>query len=140
MAGPGMIKRETILAHRRVLNKMDYEPSRDTIRMLCDGALELLDALEGGPDTQAQRAVLAERERQVKLAVADLQALLVEIQENVPPDVEPAVVEGGPLLRDLAKARFTADLIVEMLKAKGPKWQNEWSWYTPRIEEEFSDE
>ena len=135
-----MIKRETIMAHRRVLNKMDYHPSTDTIRMLCDGALELLDALEGGPSIQARRAELTERERQVKLALTDLNVLLAEIQVAIPPDIEPAVVEAEPLLRDLSKARLMADLIIEMVKAKGPKWHREWSWYTPRIEEEFSEE
>ena len=125
------IKRQTITDIRRVVNKFDYHPTRETIRMLCDGALELLDLVEGGPGVQQQRAELAERERQVGLALTDLQNWADEAWVL-------ANREGNPfVMRGAAKVRYGIDLVRTMLKAKGPKWKREWSWYLPRIEEEF---
>lgn len=126
----------------RLRQGCDWSDPNETSQLmhsLIDSHLEVLDQLEGGQSTQEQRADLKERERQVKLALTDLRIMVCEIQDNVPGDLVPAVVEGEPLLHDLSKAVFTIDLIDEMLRAKGPKWKNEWQWYAPRIEEEFSE-
>jgi hypothetical protein len=128
-----MIKRETLMAHRRVINKMDYTPTRDTIRMLCDGALELLDALEGGPDVQQQRAELKERERQIALALDDLHAWAREAYTATYADGNLNTVD------TVAKVRVGIEKVKEMLRAKGPRWKNEWSWWRPQIDEEFDD-
>lgn len=128
------IKRETIMAHRRVVNKMDYRPTAETVRMLCDGALELLDELEGGPGVQALREEQRERERQVALALEDLNVWAREAYEATYSDGNLQTID------KVAKVRVGIELVREMLKAKGPKWRREWSWYTPRIEEEFDEE
>jgi len=128
-----MIKRETIMAHRRVVNKMDYRPTAETVRMLCDGALELLDALEGGPTVQKQRAEIKERERQVGLALADLHGWATDLQTLVDELADPYATAGT------GKVRHGIYVVQQMLKARGPKWKNEWSWWKPQIDEEFGE-
>ena len=112
------IKRETIMNHRRVVNKMDYVPTAETIRMLCDGALDLLDKVDGG---QAQRDWEQERyelDKQVQLALFDMRTAL--------------------LVHDVKKALYITECIQEMVHAK-LRNRRRWEWYQPRIEEEFSD-
>lgn len=124
----------------RLRQGIDWSDPNETSQLchsLVDSNLEALGELEGGQSTQEQRADLAERERQVKLALVDVRVQVGEILDNVPADLRPAVVEGQELVIDLQKLLYTVDLIEEMLKAKGPKWKNEWQWYAPRIEEEF---
>jgi hypothetical protein len=109
------IKRETLQALKKASRITGNAPDVHTARILIDSHLEALDALDGGRDAQ-------ERERQVRLALADLQAVLY---------TDPFT----PV--DLSKAQFVTELVDEMLKAKGPKWSREWAWYRPRIGEEF---
>lgn len=115
-----MIKRETIMNHRRVVNKLDYRPTAETVRMLCDGALELLDALDGGAGQreweQERRAV----DSQITAALDDLAAALVT-----------------PTARNVDKATYIAGCLREMVTAK-LRNRRQWSWYQPRIDEEFS--
>lgn len=114
-----------------------FEPSAQLVHSLIDHGLQVLDELEGGQSTIEQRAALKERERQVRLALVDLRVQLAEIQVNIPVDVEPAIIEGQPLVDDLSKSIFTLDMVDQMLKAKGPQWHREWNWYRGRIDEEF---
>jgi hypothetical protein len=132
-----MMTRGKLHEIKSAARKFDFEPSTQLVHSLVDHGLDALTELEGGPEVIEQRAALQERERQVGLALADLGVQLATIQENIPIDLEPAVVDGHPLMRDLDKARYTIDAIREMLKAKGPQWNREWAHYQPRIEEEF---
>jgi len=107
------------------------------LHSLTDSNLEALNQLEGGDWAVKKRVELIQREVQIRLALADLRVQIATIQDNIPADVEPAVVEGQPLIDDLGKVIFTMDMIDLMLKAKGPQWNREWKYYQPRIEEEF---
>jgi hypothetical protein len=112
-----VIKRETLLAEKRAARKMDYDPSTSTIHMLLDAGLEMLDTIDGGT---SQRDWVQERrtmDNQVMLALDDLQAELVA--------------------GDIERATFIVELMAEMLNEKRLGWRKEWSWYQPRIEEEF---
>lgn len=134
-----MMKRETLLAWRkRARDSLQYASTRAEMLALCDHGLEALEQLAGGPSVLAQREELTERERQLKLALKDLRAGLNAVLDNIPADLEPAVVQGAPLIRDLQRTVLTVELMEEMLKAKGPAWRRQWDWYTPRLEEEFS--
>jgi hypothetical protein len=124
---------------KRVARKMDYHPTTQTIHALADTCLELMDKVDGGVDQKAIERGYQERERQLKLALVDIRVEVATIQENIPGDLEPAVVEGEPLLRDLSKVTYMLDLAQQMLRAKGPTWTREWAYYTPRIAEEFGD-
>jgi hypothetical protein len=116
-----MMSRDKLLALKKAARRKTagMELPIATMHALIDSNLEALDRLEGGTSTQERRAELAERERQVGLALRDLE---VSIR-----------TEGA----STAKQLYILDMINDMLKATGPKWHREWSWYTPRIEEEF---
>ena len=116
----GLMQRQTLARLAKVARKMDYHPSRQEVITLVDHGLAALDEIDGGKSTIELRAELKERERQVKLALLDLgEALQTE--------------------RNLEKGIYIAHLIMQMLNAKGTKWHNEWSWYQPRVEEEFGE-
>jgi hypothetical protein len=129
--------RQRLLETKAAAKKFDFDPSTELIHTLVDHGLQALTELEGGASVMEQRAALKERERQVKLALEYLALHLATVVDNVPADLEPAVVDGEPLIDDLQKARYTIDTILRMLKAKGPQWTREWSHYVPQIEEEF---
>lgn len=111
---------------------------RDQQLAVIDHGIQALVEIAGGQSILDKRNELKTREAEVAKALVDLRVQIAEIQVNIPVDVEPAVVEGQVLVDDLSKAIYTVDAITEMLKAKGPAWKREWSWYRPRIEEEFS--
>jgi hypothetical protein len=133
------VSREKLQGLKRQAREAGFVPSVQVVHMLVDHGLAVLDELEGGKSTVEQRAALKERERQLGLGLTDLRVLISEIVCAVPVDVYPAVVEGQPLVDDLARAVFTVDMMSEMLKARGPAWHREWSWYQPRIAEEFDE-
>ena len=93
-----MMRRDTLLALRTAV-KHHHPPVIDPhdIRNMIESHLEALDRIEGGQTE-------AERTKQLTLALADLRAVLNEVLDNVPADVEPAVIEGEPLIRDLQRA------------------------------------
>lgn len=112
-----MIKRETLLAEKRAARKMDYHPDTRTVHMLIDASIELLDAVDGGTSQRDWAQQRREMDKQVVLALADLQAALVA--------------------GDILMATFIGELMAEMVSEKRLGWRKEWSWYQPRIEEEF---
>lgn len=126
------IKRETLNVLKANVRHKDFGEGEQVIYTLIDACLQLLDTVEGGPDIQAQRAALADRDRQVRLALKDIQDTLAKAWP-------PGTFSGPPqTVTAVLKAKFTVDLAIEMVKAKGPAWTRAWDWYTPRIEEEFS--
>jgi hypothetical protein len=135
-----MMSREKLLALKKAARRKTagMELPIATMHALLDSNLEALDQLEGGKTTQELRAELTERERQVGLALKDLRTELSEAERlaihDLPSFCKADEDEG---VRAIHKSLHTVDMINEMLKATGPKWQREWSWYTPRIEEEF---
>jgi hypothetical protein len=130
----GLMKRETLMDIKRVVNKMDFYPTMDQFRALLNHGIAALDEIEGGDSVIKRRRELAERERQVKLALADLEATLEAATDEV------TKTGSVPVLKAVYKARLTAALINQMLKARGPAWHREWSWYQPRIAEEFGED
>lgn len=133
-----MIGRDKLRYIKKLLREDRYDVSAEAsqvLHALVDSNLEVLDQLEGGKSTQEQRAELKERERQVRLALADLRSVLHRAHTSV----EVNWVNKDLVLADLAKGRFLLDMIEEMLKAKGPAWHREWNWYQPRIAEEFGE-
>jgi hypothetical protein len=97
-----------------------------------------MDAIDGGKAQHDWEQERRQLDKQVGLGLLDLVAVLHEIIDNLPPDVEPAVVEAEPLIRDLNKAVLIAELIDQMVVQK-LAWRKEWAFYVPRIEEEFGD-
>jgi hypothetical protein len=98
--------------------------------MLIDAALELLDMVDGGAaqrDWDTERKV---QEAQIRLALIDLDATLANAE---------AAPTGRERLRSVIQGRFTIDMIREMLAEKRLAWRKEWSFYRPRIDEEFED-
>lgn len=112
-----MIGRDKLHQLKSAARKPDFEPTTQLVHTLLDHGLEALDQMEGGKSTQELRTELVERERQVKLGLADLRAELERLGD--------------------AKALFTLAMVQQMFAAKGPAWLREWSYYTPRIDEEF---
>lgn len=113
---------------------------RSTVFALIDANLQVLDELEGGASTVELRAALVERERQVRLGLADLFAALGRAQAAVGKIIDSDDAAQDAALRELERARFIGELIGEMLDAKkAPAWHREWSWYAPRVAEEFGD-
>ena len=126
-----MMSRQKLQELKKTVRKMDFEPNLQTIHALIDHGLQALTELEGGPSVQAQRAELAERERQLGLAVADLRSVLMVVETDLRHRHEPDLLECA------GRALFMTALMREMLRAKGPAWHRQWDWYTPRIAEEF---
>src|SRR5271168_4884749 len=106
----GLMRRETLLNKKRAMRKMDFRPQIQEYHALVDHGLAALDEIAGGTSTIDQRADLAERERQVKLALADLREVITKIIAH-----EPVVVEGH-LHVAIRKARFTLDMVDQMLR------------------------
>jgi hypothetical protein len=117
------ITRQRVVEEKRVARKMDYHPTTQTVHMLCDSLLELLDTVDGGQDQRDWEQERAELDKQVRLALADLR---VEVQHLA-----------DDSLHRRTKAMYTLDMIDEMLSAK-LRNRKKWDWYQPRIEEEFA--
>lgn len=121
-----MMTRDTLHRMKAALKKRgqgdmaldDYQ----ALHALINSNLEALDELEGGASAVEKRRELAERERQLRLALAD--GLRV-------------VKAHPPLTLDEQKVAFILDCAIEMLEAKGPAWKRAWAWYAPRVDEEF---
>lgn len=128
-----MIKRETLHKLRNQARQPDFVPTKQQYQTLLAASLELMDAIDGG-NTAVNRG------HEIQLGLADLRKVLHEILDNVPADVQPAVVEGEPLIRDIQKAVLIAELIDQMLAEKGPQWRQLWDWYQLRIAEEFDED
>ena len=118
-----MIHQTKLHALKKAVGK--FTPTDQLVHSLIDSNLEAWEQLEGGKDTQTQRAELKERERQVGIALAQLREVIHPLLD-AGPDPDPA-----------SKALYIVDQIMDMLRARGPKWKREWSWYAPLIEEEF---
>jgi hypothetical protein len=119
-----MMSRQTLQTLRNRV-KAGEPLDRDQTLAVLDHGIAAYVEMEGGESALRRRAELAERERQVRLALADLREVLTPSRRAPRPRV------------DDARARFILDLVDEMLKAKGPAWKREWSFYQPRIDEEF---
>jgi hypothetical protein len=125
------IKRETILSHRRVVNKPDYVPTREVVRMLCDGALELLDQVDGGQDQRNWEQERYELDKQVQLALFDMRTTLLAGDVDDPTsDIKLRAAIA------IQKALYLTECIQEMVHSK-LRNRRKWEWYRPRIEEEF---
>lgn len=135
-----MITRETLHRTKKQVKdpKFGFSPGQqEVVHTLIDSNLQLLDLLDGGMDAK-------ERERQIGLALVDLQGALELVKlchdrqrSPLRPDV---VLPSVGADRALARAKYTLDLIAQMVKAKGPAWQRKWDWYQPRIAEEFDSQ
>lgn len=125
------MKRETLHRLRAEAKRSGFEPSTQVLYALIDANLAVLDELEGGASVQEQRAALAERERQVRLALVDLREVLGRAGLAAKFERQEDAVD------EISRATLVCELIVEMLRAKGAAWGREWSWYQPRIAEEF---
>jgi hypothetical protein len=110
-----MMSRDKLLTLRKRV-KAGEALDRDQALAVIDHGVQAYVEMEGGASAVERRRELAERERQIGLALA-------ELRETIGP--EPS------------KALYTVDSILDMLKAKGPSWKREWSWYRPAIDEEF---
>lgn len=129
-----MMSRDKLRQVKSAARKMDFHPTTQLIHTLVDHGLEVLDELEGGRSTQELRAELKERERQVGLALDDLHVWAREAYAATYRDGNLRTVD------TVAKVRVGIELVKQMITAKGPKWRREWSWYTPRVSEEFGDD
>jgi hypothetical protein len=119
-----MMSRDKLLTLRKRV-KAGEILDRDQMLAVLDHGVQAYVEMEGGASAVEKRRELAERERQVGIALAQL-------REELGPN------RCSPTGRvDIERARYTLDAIMEMLKAKGPAWRREWSWYAPAVEEEF---
>lgn len=119
-----MMSRDTLFGIRARV-KAGEALGREQTLSLIDHGIQALVEMAGGQSVAEQRAAVVERERQVRLALDDL-------REALRPSARSP--RGGV---DVERARLILDLIGEMLKAKGPLWHREWSFYQPRVDEEF---
>jgi hypothetical protein len=110
-----MMGRDKLLALRKRV-KAGETLSRDETLAVIDHGVGCWVEILGGESAVKRRSELAERERQVGIALAQLRDAI------------------GP---EPSEARYIVDAIMDMLKAKGPAWKREWAWYAPRVDEEF---
>jgi hypothetical protein len=120
-----MMSRDKLLTLRKRV-KAGETLDRDQALAVIDHGVAAYVEMQGGASAVERRRELAERERQVRLALADLREVLRPSARSPRPRV------------DVDRAKLILDLVDEMLAAKGPAWKREWSWYQPRIDEEFS--
>lgn len=125
-----MMHRETLQALKRAARKMDHYPSPQTEHALIDHGLEALDLIDGG-------TTAANRIAEVRKGLNAVCTLLGTIRAAIPVDLEPAVVDGGPLVDDLAKAVYALDLISTEMLGTDYRRYSSWADQLPRIEEEF---
>lgn len=128
-----MITRQKLYEVRARMKKEQpgfNEGAREVVLMLVDQCLLLDDAVNGGQPQRDWAAERAAADRQVRLALDDLRAViqpLRDIQEGALVDETERVAH---------KADYTAGCIDQMLRAK-TAWAREWAHYQPKIEEEF---
>lgn len=120
-----MISRAKLLKIKKILKEDHYDITDPTAVMhsLVDHGLECLDKIDGGAEQRDWAAERAVSDKQVRLALADIKAVL-----------RPADSSDMGLSAD--RALYILDCIDQMLKAK-LAWAREWSYYQPRIDEEF---
>lgn len=123
-----MMSREKLLTLRKKV-KAGEALDRDQTLAILDHGIQAYVEMQGGESAVLRRRELAERERQVSIALAQLREVVGRLAETATDSMHP---EWGQ------EALYTVDAILDMLQAKGPTWKREWSWYQPRIEEEFS--
>lgn len=129
------MSREKLLTLRKRVK--DGEPlSRDQALAVLDHGIMAYVEQAGGALIEAKRAELKERERQVGLALGDLWLLVEAVAADVARIGESDDAQAAAL-ESLGRAKLNIELTHQMLRAKGPAWNREWSYYTPRIEEEF---
>jgi hypothetical protein len=122
------MNRDTLLRTKRDL--------RRGVPLSPEQAHAILDeALAASKDYTEERAALKERERQLGIALAQLREVIGEGEQFCHRNSTTGCAQA---VEHFAKARYTVDAILDMLKAKGPKWMCEWNWYRGRVEEEFS--
>ena len=102
------------------------------IHALIDSNLQLLDLIDGG-------TTAANRTAEVRKGLGDVRAVLNEILDNVPADLEPAVINGSPLITDVSKALFMLDIISRDMLSSAYRRYPAWDDQKPRIEEEFGE-
>lgn len=125
------MKRETLQAQKRAARTPDYQPSLQFTHAVIDSHLQALDLIDGG-------TTAANRTAEVRTALADVAAALHDILGNISADLQPAVVDGAPLIADVSRALFMLELIsCEMLSSDYRRYST-WADQQPRIEEEFS--
>lgn len=118
-----MISREKLQLIKRLLRGDSYDVSAEvhqTMHSLVDHGLECLDRIDGGAEQRDWAAERAVSDKQVLLALADLEKTMDE--DGASP-----------------RTRYTLECVKQMLKAK-TAWAREWSHYQPKIAEEFEDE
>jgi hypothetical protein len=115
-----MMGRDKLLALRKRV-KAGEVLERDQVLAIIDHGVASWVEMEGGASAVLRRRELAERERQIALALSDVRAELTD------------TALGG----DAHKALYMVDCAIKMLSAKGPTWKREWSWYKPSVDEEF---
>jgi hypothetical protein len=128
-----MMTRDKVLLLRKQVKAGEFL-TRDQALALCDHAVAALVEIEGGAAVMDKRAELKERERQVGLALASLREVIGEGEQFCHRNSTTGCAQA---IEHFAKARYTVDVIFDMLKAKGPTWKREWAWYAPRVTEEF---
>jgi hypothetical protein len=129
-----MMGRDKLLALRKRV-KAGEVLERDQVLAIIDHGVASWVEMLGGESAVARRAELAERERQIKLALTDLRTELETFNASLVELVGTALVEGG---YSVEKPLYILDCIIKMLSAKGPTWKREWAWYRPSVDEEFS--
>lgn len=119
-----MMSRDKLLTLRKRV-KAGEALDREQALAVIDHGIAAYVEMEGGASAVERRRELAERERQLMLALADARAA-------VPMQLDRA------LTREEQKVAYILDAAIDMLKAKGPAWKREWAWYAPSVDEEFS--
>ena len=104
-----MMRRDTMLALCKAVRRKDVEVDRHDVRNVIESHIEALDRIDGGQ-------TVAEREKQLRLVIADL-------RECLRPDGWDKSLNS----HWANKARYTVDMIEEMLKGKGLQWNREWA-------------
>lgn len=124
------MKRETLQAEKRAAKRPDYHPSLSFTHAVIDSHLEALDLIDGG-------TTAANRTAEIRAGLADVTAILHDILDNVPVDLEPAVIDGQPLVTEVSKAVFILELISSEMLSTDYRRYGTWADQLPRIEEEF---
>lgn len=125
------MKRETLQAEKRAARRPGYHPSLQFTHAVIDSHLQALDLIDGG-------TTAANRTTEVRAGLADVTAVLHDILDNVPVDLQPAVIDGKPLVTDVSRAVFMLELISREMLSTDYRRYGTWADQLPRIEEEFS--
>lgn len=125
------MKRDKLQNLKSVMHKMDFRPSHQQFHALIDHGLEAMDLIDGG-NTMPNRIT------EVRKGLNAVRVALADVKDNVDLGLEPAVVDGQPLVDDLNKAIYMLDLISKEMLSTDYRRYSSWADQLPRIEEEFS--